>query len=59
MTEGRYSDPSTPADALTEEEDAGLRLALDSAEAGQVKPADQVRRRLEELVARGRALPDR
>lgn len=39
---------------LTEDEDAGLRSALDAAEAGLVKPAEEVRRHLEEMVARRR-----
>lgn len=37
---------------LTEDEDAGLRSALDAAEAGCVKPAEEVRRRLEDAVSR-------
>ena len=32
--------------------DAGLRAGLDSAEAGRVTPAEEVRRRLEHMVAR-------
>lgn len=52
LPEGRYI--LVPADALplTEEEDAGLIAALDSAEAGRVKPADEVRRRLVSTLER-------
>ena len=52
LPQGRYV--LVPADALplTEEEDAGLRAALDSAEAGRVKSADEVRRRLEAMLER-------
>lgn len=39
---------------LSEAEDAGLRSALDAAETGRVKPADDVRRRLEDMIARRR-----
>lgn len=57
VTEERRGEPIAQAEALTEDEDAGLRLALDSAEAGRGKPAAEVRQRLKEMVARVRVRP--
>jgi predicted transcriptional regulator len=54
LPKGRYIIVPAEADPLTDEEDEGLRLGLDSAEAGRVKPAEEVRRRLEDMVARCR-----
>ena len=54
LRKGRYIIVPAEAEPLTDEEDAGLRAGLDSAEAGRVKPAEEVRRRLEDMVARCR-----
>ena len=54
LPRGRYIVVSAEVAPLTEDEDAGLRSALDAAEAGRVKPAEEVRRRLEDMVARCR-----
>jgi hypothetical protein len=35
---------------LTDEEDAGLRAALHSADAGRTRPAEDVRRRLDAML---------
>lgn len=52
LPKGRYVLVPANALPLTEEEDAGIRAALDSVDAGRVKPADEVRRRLEALLER-------
>lgn len=52
LPRGRYIVVPAEAIPLTEDEDAALRSALDAADAGHVKPAEEVRRRLEDMVAR-------
>jgi predicted transcriptional regulator len=54
LPKGRYIIVPAESEPLTDEEDTGLRAGLDSAEAGQVKPAEEVRRRLDEMVAQCR-----
>lgn len=52
LPQGRYLVVSVDALPLTEEEDAGLRAALDSMAAGRLKPAEEARQRLQSLIER-------
>ncbi|WP_428267743.1 hypothetical protein [Haliangium sp.] len=54
LPKGRYIIVPAEGAPLTDEDDAALRAALDSAEAGRVKPAEDVRRRLLAMTARCR-----
>jgi hypothetical protein len=52
LPKGRYVVVPVDEISLTEEEDAGLRAALDSADAGRTRPAEDVRRRLDAMLKR-------
>lgn len=54
LPKGRYIIVPAKSDPLTDEDDAGLRAGLDSAEAGRVKPAEEALRRLDDMVGRCR-----
>jgi predicted transcriptional regulator len=52
LPKGRYIIVPVDEVPLTEEEDAGLRAALDSADAGRTRPAEDVRQRLDSMLNR-------
>jgi hypothetical protein len=52
LPKGRYVVVPVDEVSLTEEQDAGLRAALDSADAGRTRLAEDVRQRLESMLSR-------
>jgi hypothetical protein len=52
LPKGRYVVVPVDEVSLTEEEDAGLRAALDSADAGRTRPAEEVRQQLKSMLNR-------